>query len=208
MATRDFPDEILLHIAHYVGAHSTHDLRDLALVGRRWYLITAPILLSTIAVSSLGDLVRLCDHLASAHKAYMFLLGCPATTEQPYVSMIAHHTRTVVMSGTWWPRNLGIVADYHTGLDQYQPAGGGALPPDVEIPYFEMMAKLGESIPHLKQLNSLEWYGRFPGDYYLATYLLKTRHLSQLTLCIDTKFVTASQSKSDSSIASLQVGAC
>ncbi|KAF8598035.1 hypothetical protein BDV93DRAFT_355067 [Ceratobasidium sp. AG-I] len=194
MHTHEFPDEILLLIVHYLGAGSTHQLRNLALVGRRWYLIAAPVLLSTIAVSSLGDLVRLCDHLASAHKAHIFLLGRPAAAEQRHVSMIAHHTRSIIISGTWWPRNLDVVTDYHIGLDQYQPVGGGAVPPDIEIPYHEMMSKLGASIPQLKQLKSLEWYGRFPGDYYLAAYLLKTRYLSQLTLCIDNRFVVPSQS--------------
>lgn len=197
MQTHEFPDEILLQITNYLGARSTHDLRDLALVSRRWHLITAPILLSTISVSSLGDLAQLCDHLASAREVRRLLLDNQATTEQTHVSMIAHHTRSIVISGTWWPPNLDVVADYHLGLDQYQPVGGGAVSPDIEIPYHEMMSKLGASIPHLKQLRSLEWYGRFPGDYYLAAYLFKMNNLSQMTLCIDNRYVTPSKSKSN-----------
>jgi hypothetical protein len=197
MDTRKFPDEILLDIARYVAIHSSHNLRPLALVSRRWYLITAPSLLSHISVSSLGDLVRLCDHLASIHVAQNFLLGHIIASDHQYVSMIEHHTRTIVVSGQNWPGRLGVVADYYTGLDEYQPPGGSSpeTAPDIEITYREMFSKMGASIPHLKQLNSLEWYGRFPGDYYLVNYLLKTRNLSHLALGIDNKYVNISQSK-------------
>ncbi|KAG8711636.1 hypothetical protein FRC08_015664 [Ceratobasidium sp. 394] len=196
MNTRDFPDEILLDIAHYIGICSSHELRSLALVDRRWYLVAAPQLLATIRVSSLGDLVRLCDHLASAHVAQNFLLGHPIANGHNYVSMIEHHTRGIVISGERWPHGIGVVADYYTGLDKYQPpAGNGPLTaPDVEIKYQDMLSKLGASMPHLKQLGSLEWYGRFPGDYYLVNYLLQTRILSRLSLCIDNGRVKLSPS--------------
>ncbi|KAF8598033.1 hypothetical protein BDV93DRAFT_610071 [Ceratobasidium sp. AG-I] len=193
MDTPKFPDEILLLIVHYLGAPSTHDLRDLALVSRKWYLIAAPILLSTIAVSSLSDLVQLCDHIASVHRAHMSLLGRPAITRQPHVSMIVRHARSLVISGTHLPV-LGGVVDCYTGLDRCQPVGNEVLPPDIEIPYDEMISKLDASIPHLKHLESFEWYGRFPGDYYLAVYLLKAGCLSRLTLCIDKQGNRPSQS--------------
>ncbi|KAF8598041.1 hypothetical protein BDV93DRAFT_527019 [Ceratobasidium sp. AG-I] len=60
MDNQSIPDEILLHIIRYLGARYTHNLRDSTLVSRRWHLIAASIPLSTIAVSSLGDLSRLC----------------------------------------------------------------------------------------------------------------------------------------------------
>ncbi|KAG9096600.1 hypothetical protein FRC06_008499 [Ceratobasidium sp. 370] len=194
MNTRDFPDEILLDIAHYIAVCSSHELRNLALVSRRWYLVAAPQLLATIRVSSLGDLVRLCDHLASAHVAQNFLLGHPISNGYNYVSMIEHHTRGIVLSGEPWPYGIGVVADYYTGLDEYQPPGGNGplTAPDMEIKYRDMLSKLGASIPHLKQLESLEWYGRFPGDYYLVNYLLHTRSLNRLTLGIDNSRVQIS----------------
>ncbi|KAG8791099.1 hypothetical protein FRC12_010149 [Ceratobasidium sp. 428] len=101
--------------------------------------------------------------------------------------MIEHHTRSIVVSGQRWPPGIGVVADYYTGLDKYQPpSGNGPLTaPDIEIKYRDMLSKLGASLPYLKQLDSLEWYGRFPGDYYLVNYLLQTRALSRLTVCVD-----------------------
>ncbi|QRV83140.1 F-box-like protein [Ceratobasidium sp. AG-Ba] len=196
MDTRYFPDEILLDIVHYVGCCSSHDLRGIALVSRRWYLVAAPELLSTVRVTSLGDLVRLCDHLAEAHVAQNFLLGHPISNSNNYVSMIEYHTRSISINGRDWPPEIGVVGDYHTGLDEYQPPGGSSLitAPDIQIKYRDMLSKLGAAIPHLKQLESLEWYGRFPGDYYLVNYLLQTRVLSRLILGIDNHYVRIPQS--------------
>lgn len=164
------PNEIVCNISMLVGEDSTLDLKSLTLVDHQWHAATAPLLLSTISVSSLDQIFELCDHVISSHLS----------------SCIAKFTKTIVISGVNWehPR-----ADDHPGLryvdGQLLGADGRLLiEPDIDILPDGMPEKIRAALLHLTSLDGLEWYGSFPGDYHLVRFLQQAHAIVHLNYAI------------------------
>ncbi|KAG8712825.1 hypothetical protein FRC09_019425 [Ceratobasidium sp. 395] len=168
------PNEIVLNISTWVAKDSSLDLKPLTLVDRQWHSVVAPPLLSTISVSSLGNLLALCDHLVSLGEA----------SNDALLSALPKNAQTIVISGVIW----GWRADCRVGLEDLGEIGRAdgeddedPDEPDVSVPFNEIVSKLRTALPFLTVLDGLEWYGRFAGDYHLVRYLQKAgviRHLS------------------------------
>lgn len=168
-----FPNEILLHISKVLGEDSTLYLKPFSLLNRRWHSEVAPILLSTISVSSLGELVELCDHITSFDEV----------TSGTLQSTIGLHTTTIVINGksceSW-------TLDCHAGLedlgythkDEEHPIG-------INMSSEQILSKLRDALPRLVLLAGLEWYGRFNGDYYLVRYLQDANVIKHLKYGVD-----------------------
>ncbi|KAG8698946.1 hypothetical protein FRC09_006923 [Ceratobasidium sp. 395] len=174
------PIEILLNISAWVAKYSSLDLKPLTVVDRQWYSVAAPSLLSTISVSSLGNLLELCDHLVS--------LG--EVSNNTLLSALPKNTQTIVISGVVWGRR----ADCRVGLEDLGEIGRtdeedteNADEPDVTMPFYGIASKLRSALPLLAVLDSLEWYGRFAGDYHLVRYLQKAGVIRYLSYGIDTQ---------------------
>ncbi|KAG8717474.1 hypothetical protein FRC09_014228, partial [Ceratobasidium sp. 395] len=154
------PNEVALNISTWVAKDSSLDLKPLTLVDRQWHSVVAPPLLSTISVSSLGNLLALCDHLVS--------LG--EVSNDVLLSALPKNTRTIVISGVIW----GWRADCRVGLEDLGEIGhtdeedtGDPDEPDVSVSFDETVSKIRSGLPLLTVLDGLEWYGRFAGDYHL-----------------------------------------
>ncbi|KAG8762710.1 hypothetical protein FRC12_008899 [Ceratobasidium sp. 428] len=174
------PNEILLNISAWVANNSSLDLKPLTLVDRQWYSVAAPSLLSTISVTSLGNLLELCDHLVS--------FGGSPSDGLP--SALPKNARTIVISGVIWGRR----ADCCVGLEDLgEILGTGEEDTrntdelDVSVPFDEIVSKLRSALPLLSMLDGLEWYGRFVGDYHLVRYLQKSGVIRHLSYGIDTQ---------------------
>ncbi|KAF8607176.1 hypothetical protein BDV93DRAFT_520066 [Ceratobasidium sp. AG-I] len=179
------PNEILLNILSLVGDYSTTDLKPLALLNRQWHRVVAPTLLSTIAVSSLGDLMELCAHLLS--------FGIP--TDRTLRSNIGDHTRTIVINGTLWEDRRSDCPVGIDGLGIISPddlLDGDPALPDTDMTPERIFRTIREAVPLIVALEGFEWYGRFAGDYYLAQHLQKTRKIRHLTYGIEKNVSTLS----------------
>jgi hypothetical protein len=174
---RRLPNEILSHILNLVGEESTLDLKPLVLVNRQWNSMAASNLLKVICVSSLGELVRLCNQIIEYHNP-----------ENSLRSSVAKYTKTLIVSGI-----IDGTADSHLGLDDLgdQPRGTGeesedyAIPADIKMEPDMIRSKLHTALSRLVLLEGFEWYGRFAGDYYLVRYLQQTKIIRHLAYGID-----------------------
>ncbi|KAG8781350.1 hypothetical protein FRC12_021955 [Ceratobasidium sp. 428] len=179
------PNEILLNISAWVANDSSLDLKPLTLVDRQWYSVAAPSLLSTISVTSLGNLLELCDHLVSFG-------GSPS---DGLTSALPKNARTIVISGVIWGRR----ADCCVGLEDLREILGTGEEDtentdelDVSVPFDEIVSKLRSALSLLTVLDGLEWYGRFVGDYHLIRYLQKAGVIRHLSYGIDTQVSSVS----------------
>ena len=116
------PAEIIIRILFLIGEESTLYLKPFTLLNQQWHALAAPILLSTISVTSLGNLVKLCEKISS-----------PKNT----LRSIEAFTKTLVIAGeTWGDR----IVDSHAGLEDisdlppYNPSNGDLAKPNVEMP--------------------------------------------------------------------------
>ncbi|KAG9121454.1 hypothetical protein FRC07_002588 [Ceratobasidium sp. 392] len=172
------PNEIVLNISTWVAKDSSLNLKPLTLVDRQWHTVVAAALLSTISVSSLGNLLELCDHLTSLNEH---------SSDTPS-SALPKNTKTIVIAGVIWPAR----ADCHVGLEDLGEVGRGDEEdtddpdePDVSVPFDEVRSKLRNALPLLTILDGLEWYGRFAGDYHLVRYLQEAKVIQHLSYGID-----------------------
>jgi hypothetical protein len=173
------PNEIVLRIARLVGEESTLDLKPLVLVNRQWHTVVAPLLLATISVSSLGNVVELCDQIISFGQR----------DDNAHSSSIARYTKTIVISGEIWENDR---SDSRVGLEDLgeQPLGENegsepAVEPDIDMPPEEVSGKIRTALPRLTSLDGFEWYGRFAGDYYLVRYLQQAKVIRHLAYGVD-----------------------
>ncbi|KAG8719675.1 hypothetical protein FRC08_002274 [Ceratobasidium sp. 394] len=176
--SRTLPNEIVLNISAQVGRDSSLDLKPLTLVDHQWHTVVSPSLLSTITVSSLGNLLELCDHLVSLNEH----------SSNAFQSAMPKNTTTIVIDGVIWaPR-----ADCHVGLQDLGEVGRGDEEdtddpdePDISVSFEEVVSKLGTALPLLTALDGVEWYGRFAGDYHLVRYLQKAKVIRHVSYGID-----------------------
>jgi hypothetical protein len=186
--SRKLPNEVILRVSALLSKESSLDLKPLTLVNHQWHNVVAPALLSTISVSSLRDLVEMCDHLMSFDKHL----------EDTRLSSIMDNTKTIVIAGVIWG---GDVADSHVGLEDLGEVArgddedGDPAEPDINIPFDEVSSKIREALPLLTKLNGLEWYGRFAGDYHLVRYLQKANVIQHLAYGIDMQVSSVSVGK-------------
>lgn len=170
------PNEILLRISKLVSNDSTLDLKPLSLLNRQWYAVVGPILLATISVSTLGQVIELCDQITCFSRSKTF------------PSFIAKHAKTVVISGTMW--EIGV-ADCHFGLEDLgeqlrgEEEGDTLVEPDVGLSSQDVSEKIHAALPSLVLLDGLEWYGRFAGDYCLVRYLQQSGVVRRLAYGVD-----------------------
>lgn len=167
------PTEILLRILALVGEDSTLYLGPVVLLNRRCHGLAAPILLSTISVSSLGNLMKLCDHIKSSSN----------TTKS-----IETFTKTLVIAGKTWGDGI---EDSYVGLEDVSElpprnnVGGSYIKPDTDMPTEQILSNLRTALSHFVALDGLEWYGRFTGDYHLVRCLQDTGMIQHLAYEID-----------------------
>ena len=115
------PIEILLDVMRLLGEESTLYLKSFTLLNRYWHSLAAPILLSTISVSSLGRLVDLCEHVTSSNNA---------------LRSIEAFTKTIVINGQTWEnhaRDSYIGLEDTSGWRAMNEADGGHAEPDVDL---------------------------------------------------------------------------
>ncbi|CAE6535439.1 unnamed protein product [Rhizoctonia solani] len=171
------PNEILSRISKLVGAESTFDLKPFVLVNHQWHAMAAPALLAAISITSLGDLIGLCDQVTGYQH-----------DETASQSTIARFTKTVVVSGI-----IDGSADSHLGLDDLGRQSRGpdegpdedSIQADIELEPNTIRSKIYAAFSQLVLLNGFEWYGRFAGDYYLARYLQQSKTIRNLAYGID-----------------------
>lgn len=183
------PNEVIHQISSSLGEDSSLDLKPFTLLNRQWHSVIAPVLLSTIAVSSLGKLVELCDHIISFREAAGGSLQ----------STIEAHTRTLVIAGEIW--DAGTL-DTHVGLEDLgdisrgpDEDGDDPAEPDIELPSEQVLSSIQAALPRLVALEGFEWYGRFAGDYYLVRYLQKAKVIKHLVFGIDMQVSSPSTGK-------------
>lgn len=167
------PDEVVLQISRLIGEDSSLDLKPSTLLNRQWHRVAAPLLLSTIVVSSLGKLVTLCDHIISFSK----------TAGGTLRSTIETHTKTLVIHGEIWKAGQ---QGSHLGLEDEDLADlldeeeDDSAEPDIEMPSEEILSRMQSALHRLAALEGFEWYGRFAGDYYLVRYIQKANVVTYL----------------------------
>lgn len=174
--SHQLPNEIILRISTIVSKDSTLDLKPLSLLNRRWRAVVGPVLLATVSVSTLRQVVELCDQITCFNRS------------ETFPSSVAKYAKTIVISGTIWEAGA---ADCHFGLEDLgeQPRGEneGETPvePDIDISSQDVSEKVRASFPHLTSLDGLEWYGRFAGDYCLVRFLQRSGMIRRLAYGVD-----------------------
>lgn len=180
----ELPNEILLHVSELLGKDSTLYLKPFSLLNRQWHSEVAPVLLSTISVSSLGKLIELCDHISSFRDVASGKLQ----------STIGLSTKTIVINGEIFSEGQ---TDCHAGLEVHSDIQHEDQPNviGVNMSPEQILSKLRDALPRLVLLEGLEWYGRFAGDYYLVRYLQRANVIKHLTCGIEQWGSNQSKSK-------------
>ena len=180
------PNEVILQVSMVLAEDSSVDIKPFTLLNRQWHSVLAPVLLSTIAVSSLGKLVEFCDQITSFNEH----------TSGTLQSTIENHAKALVIAGEIW--DAGAL-DSHVGLEDLGdiPRGEDELgdepaEPDTELPPEQILSKIHSALPRLAALEGFEWYGRFAGDYHLVRYLQKANVIKHLAYGIDMQVSSAS----------------
>ncbi|KAF8599700.1 hypothetical protein BDV93DRAFT_546675, partial [Ceratobasidium sp. AG-I] len=173
MMSEKLPNEILLDIMSLLGEESTLYLVPFTLLNRYWHSLAAPVLLSTISVSSLGSLLGLCEQMVSPNNTFR---------------SIETFTRTIIINGESWDN---YTTDCHAGLEDVSnlplrnEADGDPAEPDIDMPPEQVLSSLRGALTRCMALDGLEWYGRFAGDYYLTRFLQGTRAIRRVTYKIE-----------------------
>lgn len=173
MITERLPKEILLDIVSLLAKDSTLYLKPFTLLNRDWHTVAAPVLLSTISVSSLGGLVSLCEQITSSNNT---------------LRSIETFTKTIVIDGDFWEDRT---SDSYVGLEDVSDlpprneADGEPNEPDISMPPEQVLSIIHATVSRFVALDALEWYGRFAGDYHLVRYLQRAGVIRHMTYKIE-----------------------